>query len=587
MNLTRFLKEVENILDTMSSQQLMAFIHDMARTLPENQRNSFLNELEKIGVKEEGYKAEKGEENKKIQEQLNRLKENLTKIEEGVLCLEGSLNEMYDEWYNDDEDEFLFEDPEGVTDIIVEACGFLHKCIDMEEYEVGYEIGNILVDLSIEVDGEYMDYMGEPLFIEDLELFHLCSIDHKKLVVETMYAAYRANELSKRSEILYEILKRSERNDVTMEMIMQCSEELPEFDEFLERWIQYLGKQSSVNVERLLKEALEFVNNENKLLEFARENYVQHPGFYEQYISNNVHYVDKKSHLLEIGKEALGKIEKNYLVRSRIALLTSQVALDLGMQKEAENGWLEAFRSDTRVVNYLRLFVECVHFSDYMDEVKQIRQNIHLKNNRFPYTAIEELKENQISDNEFYMLAFLGGEFSYAKEQGMNVKDSLGWSVTFMKCGLAAFLLLLLENENLQQGCKEMCCKIVSEVKFDKNEYENGLIKEIDDNSQEWFWNCLCRWKNTIVLSEEEKNMYMQWIEKLVEKRVKGIMEANRRNYYGECAAFIAALGEVRESRGEGNGKQNLLLEYKTLYSRRRAFHQELRTYGMIEKKRK
>lgn len=156
-----------------------------------------------------------------------------------------------------------------------------------------------------------------------------------------------------------------------------------------------------------------------------------------------------------------------------------------------------------------------------------------------------------------------------------------------MKCGLAAFLLLLLENENLQQGCKEMCRKIVSEVKFDKNEYENGLIKEIDDNSQEWFWNCLCRWKNTIVLSEEEKNMYMQWIEKLVEKRVKGIMEANRRNYYGECAAFIAALGEVRESRGEGNGKQNLLLEYKTLYSRRRAFHQELRTYGMIEKKRK
>ena len=42
MNLTRFMKEVENILDTMSSQQLMAFIHDMARTLPENQRNSFL-----------------------------------------------------------------------------------------------------------------------------------------------------------------------------------------------------------------------------------------------------------------------------------------------------------------------------------------------------------------------------------------------------------------------------------------------------------------------------------------------------------------------------------------------------------------
>ena len=160
MNLTRFLKEVENISGTMSSKQLMAFIHDMARMLPENERKTFLNKLKKIAVNEEGYKAEKGEENKKIQEQLNSLKENLTKIEEGVLCLKSFFNEMYDEWYSDDADEFLFEDPEGVTNIVVEACGFLHKCIDMEEYEAGYEIGNILVDLSIEAEGAYMDYMG-------------------------------------------------------------------------------------------------------------------------------------------------------------------------------------------------------------------------------------------------------------------------------------------------------------------------------------------------------------------------------------------------------------------------------------------
>jgi len=29
----------------------------------------------------------------------------------------------------------------------------------------------------------------------------------------------------------------------------------------------------------------------------------------------------------------------------------------------------------------------------------------------------------------------------------------------------------------------------------------------------------------------------------LLEKRVEGIMGANRRKYYGECAAFLAALG--------------------------------------------
>lgn len=67
----------------------------------------------------------------------------------------------------------------------------------------------------------------------------------------------------------------------------------------------------------------------------------------------------------------------------------------------------------------------------------------------------------------------------------------------------------------------------------------------------------------------------------MITMRVKGIMESNRRNYYGECAAFIAALGEVKESRGEWNVKANLMEYYKTMYSRRRAFHEELRKFGM------
>ena len=63
--------------------------------------------------------------------------------------------------------------------------------------------------------------------------------------------------------------------------------------------------------------------------------------------------------------------------------------------------------------------------------------------------------------------------------------------------------------------------------------------------------------------------------------RAKGFTESNRRNYYGEYAAFIAALGETKESRGEWNGKAKLMEYYKTMYSRRRAFHEELRKFGM------
>lgn len=73
----------------------------------------------------------------------------------------------------------------------------------------------------------------------------------------------------------------------------------------------------------------------------------------------------------------------------------------------------------------------------------------------------------------------------------------------------------------------------------------------------------------------------------LLEKRTAGIMDANRRNYYGECAAYIAALGEVRESMGEINAKQKIMTSYKDNYSRRSAFREEMRNYGWIDIKRK
>ena len=61
-------------------------------------------------------------------------------------------------------------------------------------------------------------------------------------------------------------------------------------------------------------------------------------------------------------------------------------------------------------------------------------------------------------------------------------------------------------------------------------------------------------------------------------------MEANRRNYYNDCAVYVAALGEVLESRGMKNARQNMLLTYKQNYPRRRAFHDELRRWGMKDR---
>ncbi|MCM1127021.1 MAG: hypothetical protein NC429_11175 [Lachnospiraceae bacterium] len=84
-------------------------------------------------------------------------------------------------------------------------------------------------------------------------------------------------------------------------------------------------------------------------------------------------------------------------------------------------------------------------------------------------------------------------------------------------------------------------------------------------------------------MNTEVRERAVKKITALIEKRTEGIMEASRRNYYGECAAHIAALGEVRESMGDAGAKQRLMTSYKDKYSRRSAFRTELRNYGWID----
>lgn len=576
MNITVFLKEVDKISSGFTKEQLADALHEIARRLDETERRDFLKRLK--GTE----KAESGKIHAEIIRKHKSLKEQLEKIKSCELTLQGELNQEYDEWYSSDDEEFIYSDPDGVLDILEEAGDFLHQCVDSEEYEAGYDIARHLVGLEIMVDGEYQEYTEEPVRIDELSYYKLGNLDYRRLVIDGVHAAYCASGLSDRSDAVYTMLEMSKENDITMETVMQSGWELPESQEFLRLWAGYLAKKKSARAEKMLGEALELVGDEELILEKARSYCQEHPGLYEQYILGAMGRKDSRE-LLAVGREALEAVDRSYVARGRIALLTSRLALEQGLGQEAEACWLEAFRSDTRVVNYMRLAVESEDFSQLKEAAKSIYQDMYVQIERNPCGAVRkgELTENCPGRITVCMLAFLGGDFEYVRDRAMNEKGAVGWSMTFMKCGLAAFLLLLFEEENLNQGCAYMCGKVVEDTGFSSKDYEQGILGAVDDSSREWFWKCFCRWKKMMSVTEEEKLGYLKWVERLVARRVKGIMDGNHRNYYGECAAYVAALGEVRESRGEANGKQKAMVEYKGLYSRRSAFHGELRAMGM------
>lgn len=607
MNFTQFLKAVDQAAAAMSKEQLAEFIHDTARTLPENQREDFLAEMLLFAGSKEAHicpepsKADQ-EAAADFEQKRSFLRTRLERMESGELCLEGSLNPEYDDWYSSAEEEFLYSDPEGILDIIEEACRFVHQCVDCEEYQAACELTGILIGLDIMVGGEYQEYTDEPININDLKSYHLGNVDYRTLVIDAARAAYCASALSERADELYITLMNSGRRDITLEMILQGGRELPEIDAFLPLWIEHLGRMTGSSAGKLLQEALELADDGEQLLANARKYCGEHPELYEQYLTANQGKTDADS-LLAVGTEALEAIEKKYLVRSRVALLTSRTALEQDRPELAETCWLEAFRSDTRVVNYLRLLMECRDFSNVREAAAQIYRETcsQLRKDSYFLPTAGGGRENQVNPTQAYLLAFLGGEFDYVRERAMNATNSLGWSASFMKCGLAAFLLLLTEDGSLPQdaaqqggelktmkpGAREMLRRIVAAVGFDKSEYEKGTLRLIEESNEGWFLTCWNHWKRTVPLSREQREALLGWAEGLVTKRVQGIMEGNHRNYYGECAAYIAALGEARESGGEPNGKQATMAKYMEAYNRRSSFRQVMRGYGMQDTRKK
>lgn len=592
MNLRSFLLQVDAITGQMSEGQMKAFIHENARLLSESERSDYLDALKLFLsnplTDESDSDQSKRKEAEELQKECIRLQKQICKIEEGELYLESELNYEYDEWYDNDDEEFIFTDPHGVGDIIEEACIYVNKCIDCEEYTYGYKIAEHLIGLKVYTRDDEWDEYYDSLSIKDLNCRDLVHIDYRQTVIDGLYLAYQANDQADRAEALYRMIENSHRSDITLEMVMQNGEELTDITEFLPVWTSYLGRISTTYAQNLLKEALELTGDPEILLSNAREFYEQHPALYEQYL-DSVWGTEDSKRIFSVGNEALKKISVKYVVRSRIAKRLSLLALEEQKKDDAEKYWLEAFRSETTVTNYMRLSLESADSNVFSEQIRRIYHGMYNKAGSSPssYAQSGEWKINHPNSDTIYMLAFLGGEFQYVKEQAMNVKDALGWSFTFMKCGLSAFLLLLLESDELQSGCRELCRRVVASVNFDKEEYQRWSGRQNDLSSEEWFWDCFKKWKENVEISEAQRRDYLQWIEKLIKKRVNGIMEANRRNYYGECASYIAALGEVVESRGQQGAKQRILLEYKELYSRRRAFHEELRKYGMRDTKKR
>ncbi len=588
MNLVQFLKQIDELTASCEKAQLAAFIHDRARLLKENGREEFLAEL-KNTVQKEPKLSDGRTSRKDILKEYEKITAALERIEEEELGLEEEYNEEYDDWYNNTVDEVFYRDPDHILDVVEDLCRFVHKCTDQEYYREGVKAGERLFSLTIR---NYGDFGGEEISVKELEEKNLLKTDLKRLLLDTLYCVWQAVPVEERSDRLYEIILNSRIKNLRMEDLMQHGGELQDFDEFLELWIDYLGRQSGSMAEKLFEEAIALTGDLEKAAAVAGKCVSVHPGIFLRVLDGDWKAAEKKmsarerdQKMLEIGLTALELIDSRYVIRSETALKTAEYAKQLGEKEAAGKCYLESFRSGTNAVNYLRALLNCESSEEtekMREALRDICENVSAGATDWGAAgaAAPELKENVPTKRMAYALEFLDGRFTQVSMKRMNKKEALGWTGTFMKEGFALFMLYLYQGKELTPGIRQMLAEARQALAFTAEDYIKGLCMEKPESEDVLFQECFLKWKSITPMEEADAVKIIRKLEKTLENRVEGIMSANRRNYYGECAAFIAALGEVKESRGEANGKQRYMTSYKEKYPRRSAFRAEMKAFG-------
>lgn len=590
MNLTNFLKQADTLAAQYSTEQLIAFIHDIGRAFPEHRREDFLERLKSVGNKAGKALSESEAKDIDFDEMYSHIRDNLKCIDSQEVAITGILNEEYDDWNDDSGEEFYYEDNSGISDMLEEACDFVHVCMDREKYKEGFEVGYQMLTMEILCDNEYGD---EEFSLGDMVYHELLNCDLKQVILDTVYCAYHAVPPAKRPETLYEVIANAKRDEITLESIMQHGDkELPDLENFLQLWITYLGVKTGHDADRLISEAVGLLNDQSLEVQYAEKYAAVHPGLYLNILENGKYAT--VNDMVSIGIKAMKTIPKKYIIRSQAAMKTAEYVIAAGRERSLLGKcYFAAFESDTSALNYLRALLNGCENEKKKEELQKIfmKFSVHKSGDSFGMYErsypCSEREENRPDNNMVLLLRFLDGQFEDVLNKGLNKSEALGWTGTFMKQGISLYLLYLHEGQWNGKGIDAMAGIAKSAMRFSAEEYKKGTcgLEGIDESNL--FCQLFFKWKSTVQMESGIRNSAVKRITALLEKRTEGIMDANRRNYYGECAAYIAALGEVRESMGERGAKQRLMTSYKDKYSRRSAFRVELRNYGWIDAKRK
>lgn len=546
MQLFDFISEVDTISKSLTKENLEVFINNLAFNLTEAKRNSFINSLNNSV---NNKKIDKNYLYTIFLKEYEEVSKKIESIESEKRSVDSEL--YYDEncsysYYDDDNEDVALIDNEDVIKDINEAISFIDTCIDYKEYEKGFALVKRLINLEICTSGDYYDYYDGPLDLYRLKQFNLLN-DFDKFKKQALFLAYFGNDLGFKVKEVYNVIyKYFSNKDFSLININQINDEkMLDFNEFLPLFLNYLLAKEKRKYEddfELINNTLSLIKNDEILFYTINNYYTAYPELLKNALSGKLS-VNNQKKLFDICLNCLYKMDEKGINKSEIAILLANNAISLNENKILDNLYYIAFINNVNLNNYLRL----KYFSNtYNKDDIAIIINEYNKKDEF-FTLVNLFENNQ------------------------NIDYSLNNIYT---------LYLLFKNSNEKNNVYNMVVsKLISETKFNKEDFINGTTVNLDLNTEELFIIYFNKIKEAISFDKSRIEEILYSLKSKVINYVNSTFE-NKCNYlYSDCALLLAILGEMFEENGYENYKYKLLLSYKKSYYRFRTFTSELNNY--------
>ena len=546
MRSNEFYNKFNKNIEGMNLEQLKDIIMNVIRKIPETKYEEILDIFNKnIDIISE----------KEIKEKIEEYDKKFKQIDDFELYFHATGYEDYGEYYNSWGGDWVWEytDDDDIGILIKEATLFAVDLINKKQYKYAKE----LIDKILYTNYQVLDDDGGDDFeisLHELEENHLVDINVNILCLYAIYTTYQCTSESNRAKYIYEYFKSDNFKNISIEDSFKLGTEiLLDIDKFWNNWIVFLLTKSGDIEYRLLKEAFEYnnYNNYEKYIDKILEN---HPKIYID-IFNFLIKGHKINEIIEIGNKVLPKLDKDLIIRNDISLYLAKYD-----NKNKEKYIIEAFKSQTDIPNLFRI-INNGYLKKYE---KEINEYICITNENRNF-KITKLERNTITKENYNYLKFFTGNFEDFFKECLKVKNSLGWSGSFIQ--YAIYLWLLYFNKNIDS---KVYNNILTQT-FNKLGFKDNTLFLDEDYSIVFE-----KWK--VQFKIYDKNKYIDWLKDIIDKRVDAIVSNSHRKSYFKAAILVVALNEVLESNDIQN-KDDFINYYYKKYSRHSAFRRELNKY--------